>query len=394
MDRLGKQLTSLYCLSGDTMNIPLAKALPALEYDDSCVKKRNKRVDDIHNGRKPDRIPVSGDIRWWFAEQYNDGTLAEKLSGVNIGKIMATGWISKYFQPSKESDPIPGISVREEWSGEPIVYVNGGFPGTEHAIIVETKAGSVRAVEAYASRSYGIIEHPVKTIDDLRIVRHIYELRAKHARTDVDPARLMGPLTPIQNFLIHLAGVEPGVLMLLDNKDEVESFMSFLTEIERPLFELLASKRKMVFSCENLASDVSAPYWDDYLGPQLKDRARICASHGGKYGIHHDGRIKPLFARLREADIAYVNGVTAAPSGDVEPELLREMAGPDMIIADIIPQTIFTDAYSDKAFDEYIARVAAYYKNDGKIILGIGDMLPATADIRRMERYYDIVEGT
>jgi len=98
---------------------------------------------------------------------------------------------------------------------------------------------------------------------------------------------------------------------------------------------------------------------------------------------------------LKEAGVNYTNGITAAPSGDVELEQLRKIAGDDMLMCDIIPQCIFMDHYSIDFFKNYIKRAAEVFRGDNKVILGIGDMLPCTADIKRYEIMIDIImEGS
>ena len=392
MYTLGKPLMDFYALNGQAMNGPVAAAMRELEFSDEYVAKRDRRYADVLAGRRPDRLPISADLRWWIAEQFNDGTLHASLKRVDVAKIMATTWTRKNaVLPPILPDP-PQLRVHEEWSGEPVVYANGGFPGSRRTLRIETPKGSLQGTEVCSSRSFGIVEYPVKTAKDLRIARYIYEERSQFGGAALPAGHCPAPLTPLQNLLVHMCGVEAAVFLMLDAPAEVNALMSFLGEIEIPLFEALAARGGMVFSCENLSADVSGSYWDRYLGPQLKARADLCARHGARYGIHHDGKLQPLFQRLREAGITYANGITAAPAGDVEPEGLRALAGPDLIMADIVPQCLFMEGFSDAEFDAYIERVVELFKDDGRAILGIGDMLPATATIERVERYFSIVE--
>lgn len=147
----------------------------------------------------------------------------------------------------------------------------------------------------------------------------------------------------------------------------------------------------MVFSVENYSADNSSGYFDQYLSPQLQRRSQIAQKYGADLGVHHDGKLQPLFGRLQEVGVTYANGITAAPSGDVELEDIRAIAGDRMVLKDIIPQSIFMDSYDIGAFKEYIARAAELFRADHRVILGIGDMLPCTSDLKRLEIMVDMI---
>jgi len=138
--------------------------------------------------------------------------------------------------------------------------------------------------------------------------------------------------------------------------------------------------------CSNLSADNSAGYWAPYIGPQLAEWADLLHAHNKRMSIHHDGKLKPLLARLQGVGVDSVNGLTAAPSGDVPVEEFREMAGDQIILEGILPQSIFTPAFSDDEFEEYIRYALLCLKDDNRVILGIGDMLPLDGSIKRVEK--------
>jgi hypothetical protein len=390
MNRLVSNIADLYAFNGRTIFDPLPVALKELEISKESLEKRNQRIKSVMNGVKPDVIPMYADTKWWFVEKYHDGTLQKELEGCDVDKILSSSRISFPLKSFEELEPIPGIKEEEFWSGEPVKYVNGGYPGRQRTVRITTPVGTLTASESYASRSFGIKEYPVKSIEDLEVVRYIYEQIVKNSSKAV--TGVGAPLTPIQTLITRLAGVEPAIYMLYDEKEEVEAFMDFLESIQLPVIELIAEKNDMVFSVENLSSDVSGSFFDDYLGPQLKKRSEIIKKYNAVHGIHHDGKLQPLFSRLQEVGVNYVNGVTAAPSGDVEAEELRTLGGEEIVIHDILPQSIFTSEYSEKDFIEYIKRVFEFYKNDGRIIFGIGDMLPSNGSIKRFEYAINLLE--
>jgi hypothetical protein len=385
LEQLSRPVIDLYVQNGRTIQGDLDRALDGLERSEELLADRDRRIADVFQGRKSGPLPMWADTKWWIVEQYHDGTLEDALKDIDVPRVIAASRIPKSIVPPSDPEPVPGVTREESWSGPPVRYAYGGYPGTTRTVRVSTSVGSLVATETYASRSFGVVEYPIKTRKDLDVARHIYELIETHAPKTFKGGGFSAPLTPLQLILTRLAGVENGIFLLYDEREAVSDFMGFLDEIHLPVVEYLTGRNGRVFSVENLAADVSAPFFDEYLGPQLARRSEICRNHGAVYGIHHDGCLQPLFSRLQEAGVEYVNGVTAAPSGDVEPERLRELAGNRMVIHDILPQAIFLPDYDREEFEAYLDRVFRFYRDDPRIIFGIGDMLPCNGSIERFE---------
>lgn len=386
MQRLCLPLINVMAYTGETLMAPLAKALSGVRIDPDLAAAQQRRLEDVFAGRRPDHTPFRSDLRWWVAERYHNGTLHRDIEGHDIGKLMCWSITPVPAPPLEPPAPVPGITEEVTWSGPPVRYANGGFPGEQRTIRVTTDVGTLTAVERHASRSFAPVDHPVKTVQDLKIIRRLFELQAKHCTSPLSRGWLcIAPLTPLQMFLVHFTGVERGTYILLEHREEVESLFAFIEEVQRPVIEALAANNKVLLSVENLTSEVSGGWWDRYLGPQLAVRSKIAARNGAVYGIHHDGKLMPLFARLREAGVRYVNGVTAAPSGDVDPLEMRRLGGPDLIIQDILPQCIFEPYYPEEQFRHYVDKVIAFYRDDSRVIFGIGDLLPIDGLLSRVE---------
>jgi hypothetical protein len=388
MYRLSRPIAELLTLTGEGLDPHFMRAVKDLTISERMRNVQRQRLDMALRGEKLDFAPINADTRWWFAERYHEGTLQKDLEGRDIDKILMCSLESV---PLQTVEPLQGVSFQTFWEGPPVRYANEGFPGSKRTVTYTTPLGGITASEAYASRSFGVVEYPVKAVEDLKVVRYIYEQRAKNICGDLPATSWCAPMTPIQILIVHLAGIECASFLLADYQSEVEEFMDFLDEIHRPAIEYLARHNKLVFSVENYSADNSSGYFDQYLGPQLLKRSQIAEKYGAMIGVHHDGKLQPLFGRLRGAGVKYINGITAAPAGDVELEELRAIAGEDVILNDIIPQAIFMDEYDIGAFKEYIWRAAGFYKNDSRVIFGIGDMLPCISDIKRFEIMIDII---
>lgn len=375
MIRLIQPLIPLLCETGASMDSAWMSELAKL----SIAKRKREGT-----------IPFEADLRWWFCEKQHDGILLEAVKDVDLSKIFPNG----VSEPSLEEpmEPVPGVDVKEIWSGEPIRYINGGYPGKVQTIEIHTPLGTIRGAAQYAERSFGVIEYPVKRPEDLAIVRHIYQKRAEAAKPDIRGIGVL-PMVAFQSYLIQWTGVQNAVYFMMDAPEEIENTVWLVESLYEPVIELLAKKYQWVSSCENLSSDISTPYWEKYVGKQLKRRTEIAARYNAKWDIHLDGVVMPLLGKLADKGIGGVNGLTASPSGDLDPLRFREAAGPDIRLKDILPQIIFVpEAFSESQFDEYVRQVVDFYKDDGNVILGIGDMLPANGSLKRVEKVIDLIE--
>ncbi len=389
MIKAGMPFAGLCTLTGETLNEPLRRGMQNIGISPDRMRIQKQRIDLAYAGKRLDYLPTRADLRWWFAEHVNDGDLEQATAGIDLERVIESSFLDGDFKKPFAAEPIPTVIEQEIWTGPAISYRNGGYPGSTRRIVLKTPIGTVSAAESYAGRSFGVSEYPVKSIEDLRTVLYIYEQYAR--QNDLESGSLWVPLTPFQNLMVHLAGVEAGSYLLNDDKDEVEYFMHALDDIQTPILHKAAKEHDVLFSCENFTSDVSTGYFEAYLQEQLSKRSHIAAQYGKLYGVHLDGKIMPLLSMLAGAGVGIVNGLTAFPAGDLDPLLMRQAAGPDMVLIDMIPQCIFMEEYDLNAFVEYMESISSFYKDDNRIIFGIGDMMPISSDMNRFVMMLDII---
>ncbi len=392
MNRLFSPVINLDTFTGVSLNQSTTEAIKSLGFDIDQIKKlynkKNTRINEVFYGNRNGKIPINADLRWWFNEKYHDGTLKQNIQNIDIEKILESSFTAD-IKEKTFYDPLPDIIEEEYWSGPPIEYKKGGYPGTKRTVVIKTPKGNLTSTESYASRSFGVSEYAVKEIGDLKIITYIYEQRAKHISYN-EYVPLIS-LTPIQNLIVHMAGIIQTSYLINEYPDEIHSFLCYLDDLLEPFIEENATKGN-IFSVENLSSDLSASYFDEYLGPQLKRRSEIAKKNGYLYGIHQDGMLKPLLGKLQSVGVGYANGITCTPSGDINPEDIRTIAGNSIILIDLVPQCIFMDDFSENYFNNYIENIVNIFKNDKKIIFGIGDMLPSTGSLKRFEKMINIID--
>jgi hypothetical protein len=344
-----------------------------------------------HRGEKTPYLPFSADLRWWFAEHYHAGTLEQAIKGVDLECL----GLPK--RPVRQEEiyrvnfvPGSGIEFRDRWEGEKVSFRTGGYPGRIHTLEIVSPQGILRAQEQYVSYTFGIKEYLVKEAEDLDILEYILDsarVEALPGYRDKETGWIGAPKTPLQALIVELAGVENTAFLMADYPEKTEAVMEKILRLDKQIYQIIAESRSPgAGTCENLSAENSGGYWDTWLCPQLKFLADILHAKGKKLNIHHDGTLNPLFGKLGDAGVDVVNGVTCAPVGDIAVDDLRGIAGDGIVIEGIIPQSIFTPWFSEEQFEEYIRNVMRCFKNDYRIVLGIGDMLPLDGKIQRVEK--------
>lgn len=391
MRNLTRSIMNFLCLTGNSMDIDLPQALAQYSVPDEYLQQRSRRYDDVYSFRMPQVKPVSADLRWWFVEQWHDGVLDRKLAELSDeDRMIALAPVIGAKNPPTLYEPVEGVELIEEWSGEPIRYLNSGYPGHKHHVTVKTPVGTLTGCEEYAERSFGIVEYPVKDIADLAVVRYIYQQRAKYASPDKCTG--CAPMSPMQVLLVQLAGVENTAYMMADDPEAVEDFLNFLESLFLPAIDAFTRGGRLAVTVENFDANISTGYYDKYIAPVFRERSRIARKNGGLLGIHHDGKLMPLLSKHAANGIHLINGLTAAPSDELDICEMRKAIGDGVIMVDMVPQSVFMPGYNETDFENFIERAAAYYRDDPAVVFGIGDMLPVCSDIRRYIKMVRIVE--
>lgn len=391
MRNLTRSIMNFLCLTGNSMTLDLPAALASYSVPEARLQEQGWRINDARRFRMPQVKPVSADLRWWFSEQWHDGVLDQKMAELtDEERTIALLPVIGAKKPPALYEPVEGVELIEEWSGEPVRYVNSGYPGHKHHVTVKTPFGTLTGCEEYAERSFAIVEYPVKSVEDLAIVRYIYQQRARYASLDkcTGPA----PMSPMQVLLVQLAGVENTAFMMADDPETVEEFLDFLESLFAPAIDAFTRGGRLAITVENFDANISTGYYDKYIAPVFRNRSRIASKNGGLLGIHHDGKLMPMLSRHAANGIHLINGLTAAPSGDLDICDMRKVIGEGVVMVDMVPQAIFMPEFKEIDFENFIERAAAHYRDDAGVIFGIGDMLPVCSDIRRYIKMVQIVE--
>ena len=101
--------------------------------------------------------------------------------------------------------------------------------------------------------------------------------------------------------------------------------------------------------------------------------------------VHAGGPVSRLLKPLAESGVSGVEGVCGPPQGDATLAQSRAAAGPNLTLWGGIPQDALTDAWTGDQFEQAVQHALDDAGDDPRIILGVADMVPAVAELERLE---------
>jgi hypothetical protein len=272
----------------------------------------------------------------------------------------------------------------------------------------DTPMGSIESVQEYLPAQYcfAYAKHFVRTIEDFRVMRYVFE-NARYGRNYeayVARDRLWGEegigfamgvasMAPMQKMLSRWAGVETTVTLSQDHPEEFAAAFAAIEQSQEPLVEVLAaSPAEVVILPENLASQVvGESFFRRFDMPYYRRIVERLHAAGKIVAIHIDGGLKPCLSLLAPCGFDIAEALTPAPFGDLGVEELRRVAGPDIVIWGGLPGGIFSPAYSAEFFEKFVVDVLRHA--DGKFVLGVADQVPPDAVPERIRRVRELVNA-
>lgn len=356
-----------------------------------------ERVLAIFEGRKPDRVPWFADLTYWHFAEERRGALPEQYRGeeglARLHRDLECGFYLQLLDPYRiESE----VEVRE-------VEKDGRLVRT-----IQTPVGELREVLSYQPDSFtwSWTEHLVKKLEDLRALRYWLESQrfipddtAVQRRIAVCGPNGIGiialPRTPLSRMQVEFSGIAFLAFAMYDEPEQLEAILQVMEQTDEERYRITCgSSARFVMFPDNLSSEVLSPRWfEKYTLPYYQRRCEPLRA-AGKFTLSHlDGTMRGLLPLLARSGVDCVEGLTPAPVGDLEPERLREFAGPKLILWGGVPGSLFSPLHSEKMFEEYVRRYITHHKQVGlPFLLGIGDQLPPDGLIERIHKVREIVD--
>jgi len=338
----------------------------------------------------------------WFAWHKQFKSLPKKLEGMELRQaydlIGASMRTVHYYtgQPSPtDGTYTKDVKITDDKQGE---FLKRRYD-TPHGSLFETHKFTV-------DETWRMIEHPAKTVDDLRSLKwllqhHVISFSPDKFKIGADYIGDRGqpqfwvPKSPYFALAQGWMKYEDFIYALIDHPDVVEDVMKVIDEMYDPLYEQLTSfavKNKddkryaltILNFGENIAMAYLSPeYFEKYCIPWYEKRVSQLRKAGIFTHIHIDGYFKPLLPYLKHLPFDGLEALTPKPQGDVTIEEMHGAMG-DKILLDGIPAVSFLPHHSMEDLEAQTKKLIKLFHP--RLVLGISDELPEAVDEQGFDR--------
>lgn len=229
----------------------------------------------------------------------------------------------------------------------------------------KTRFGTLEMVRKFdeASQSWHPVKHPVKTADDIKVMKEWYldcrveldDERLERSRAAADEigsdavtATSIG-VSALMDWVQHLAGIENAHLLLNDRPAEVAALFDAIHRNLARTAEILADKwpGDMIYSTENTSTTLISPeQYRTYCYPHIQEYGRIVTGAGRLFVLHMCGHLRLLLPMLATLPVRAFEAFTSPTLGDTT-LLDGRTACPDVCLIGGTQATLWTQPARD-----------------------------------------------
>lgn len=206
--------------------------------------------------------------------------------------------------------------------------------GVRHEVW-ETPAGTLHFKHRWSANggTWFLVEHPVKTVEDLKILQWIYE----QADVEVNPAAEAGwraagdrglyvPLigsnlkTCFQSMVEQWVGTETLVYLLADEPEAVEDCLAAMRHVSDKTAQFCADSpmEAFLFWEDSSTTNITPAMFRKYAAPEISFWADTLHA-SGKLLLHHAcGHLKALLPLMAETGVDAIESISPPPTGNID----------------------------------------------------------------------------
>ncbi len=358
-----------------------------------------ERAMTVLRGGIPDAVPWFTDLTYYQHGTTQAGTLEAKYRGseglLQLHRDLRVG-VYLFTPPlvTIERDPTL-FSIEEKDIGD-----------GKTLRVFRSPEGSLTSVTQRCEDSFSsaILEYPVKTADDLRVVVAWYQGASYSPNYDAVVACdahwgddglgvPLTPRTPLAALVAEWCGVNNLAYLVADAPAEVEATLDAMRRAEDELYRLTcAAPYPVVEIPDNLSAEAVGGLWRRFSRDYYRERVAALHASGKVVGCHIDGTLGHLFADLVAAGIDFPESVVPAPVGDLTLEQIRDASSPNTIIWGGIPSAMFAPPFERDWVLSFAKRVVAVLGEERGLVLAGADQVPPNGDIDLVRRIGDLLE--
>ena len=358
-----------------------------------------ERLAAVLKGEAPDVVPWFTDMTYWHHGQAQAGKLPERYAGgdglLQLHRDLGVGVY--LFTP-------PLVRIEHD----PDLFRWESFPVDERCTrtVVTSPEGTLEGAAKACpdSASHAILEYPLKTADDLRVIRAWYEGMSVAPNYDEVLAwdeSLGGdgygmpliPRTPLATLAAQWAGLTNLSYIIADAPDQFEETLGVMRRCEDEMFRLYAESPCPALEIgENLSAEAMGGLWRRYSRDYYRERLDLLHARGKKVGCHIDGTLGRLLGELAEVGIDFPESVVPAPVGDLTLGEIRDAVGPETIIWGGVPAAMFAPPFDADWVLDFVREVVDVLGAEGRLVLAGADQVPPNGDVDLVRRIGELLE--
>jgi hypothetical protein len=248
------------------------------------------------------------------------------------------------------------------------------------------------------------VEYPVKTLDDLPVVRDLVSARSfvlmqeelEEVRAEVGEEGVVAieiPQQPYSELLHAYLGWGEGLMLLSDGAYLVSEILSIQqSRLDSLLARLAVLPGAIVLAPDNLDGNfISPPAFERYMRSGYRRTAQRVHAAQKSLVVQAGGPVQHLLPGLIDAGVDGLEGIAGPPQADLSLAEARQLAGPACTLWGGIPQDFVLGTHDRALFEDAVRRAVADAKGDERAILGIADRVPVDADLERLAALPDLV---
>lgn len=372
---------------------------------------RRDDVIKVLSGKKPEYVPWFGDLDYWLNYLRDEKLIPEKyLTMGNSGKKVSGGLYDEGLQ-AFHKDLGVGFYLQGDFPFRTIYHnVDTEIIETDKYKVTKyhTPLGTLQETWKYMEETYCFapVEHLIKTAEDMKAFRYLYENVEYEPDYDLTEKRLKNvgdngivvmytPKSPLMELVALKAGIETVVTELMaEEPEEFEELLECMEEKHTIAAQIaIDSPAEYIFVPENLSSEtVGGSLYDNYLQDIHRDWNQRIHKAGKKSMVHLDGTLNPLLSKLSRNGFDVIEAVTPKPVGDIALEDLRKYVEKDTIIWGGFPSGFFADSFPEEEFDKWVKNALEIIKKDGRFVLGVADQIVPGTSLKRVRRVSELIQ--
>jgi len=267
----------------------------------------------------------------------------------------------------------------------------------------ETPLGTLWQEARFSGQTRYTSRHLIHTVEDVTIYQYIAEHTTYEPQVEAFVARdaqigdrglatLTGNMSPVQEMLQHLCGVENTVYLMADYPDEMEALFAAMHARNLRQYEaLLTYPCDYIFDYEDTSTTVmSRDMFTRYSLPAINAYADRVHQAGKKFIAHMCGKLTGFITEIGSGHQDGVDSVCPPPTGDLYAWDARKAWGRNMVFIGGIdpPQLAMRPAEEIAAFAE---QVLARVDNQVGFILSTGDAVPHGTPVENLRAVQAVV---